>query len=332
MTRFLDPRSDIVFKRIFGEHPEILREFLNGVLPFEDESEFIVSLEYLPGEQVPDIPLIKNSIVDVRCKDASGRQFIVEMQMAWTNAFLQRVLFNASKAYVRQLEKGERYEMLCPVYGLSILDDTYDPDPDSYYHDYRIVESGKPERVLDGLRLVFIELPKYRENRPKEARKLRWAWLKFLQEAGHAGTHGHATVEEFREQVGITEPLRKAMSIAEECGFSSAQLERYDSFWDAVSRERTLMSAKFADGLAEGLAEGETLGLAKGEALGLAKGETLGLAKGETLGLAKGEVLGLAKGEALGLLKAAASMKSLGIEPQVIAEATGLSIERIAGL
>ena len=296
MTRFLDPRSDIVFKRIFGEHPEILREFLNGVLPFENESEFIVSLEYLPGEQVPDIPLIKNSIVDVRCKDASGRQFIVEMQMAWTNAFLQRVLFNASKAYVRQLEKGERYEMLCPVYGLSILDDTYDPDPDSYYHDYRIVESGKPERVLDGLRLVFIELPKYRENRPKEARKLRWAWLKFLQEAGHAGTHGHATVEEFREQVGITEPLRKAMSIAEECGFSSAQLERYDSFWDAVSRERTLMSAKFAEGLAEG------------------------------------ETLGLAKGEALGLLKAAASMKSLGIEPQVIAEATGLSIERIAGL
>ena len=300
MTRFLDPRSDIVFKRIFGEHPEILREFLNGVLPFENEIEFIVSLEYLPGEQVPDIPLIKNSIVDVRCKDASGRQFIVEMQMAWTNAFLQRVLFNASKAYVRQLEKGERYEMLCPVYGLSILDDTYDPDPDSYYHDYRIVESGKPERVLDGLRLVFIELPKYRENRPKEARKLRWAWLKFLQEAGHAGTHGHATVEEFREQVGITEPLRKAMSIAEECGFSSAQLEHYDSFWDAVSRERTLMSAKFAEGLAEGLAEGETLGLAKGEALGL--------------------------------LKAAASMKSLGIEPQVIAEATGLSIERIAGL
>ena len=287
-------------------------EFLNGVLPFEDESEFIVSLEYLPGEQVPDIPLIKNSIVDVRCKDASGRQFIVEMQMAWTNAFLQRVLFNASKAYVRQLEKGERYEMLCPVYGLSILDDTYDPDPDSYYHDYRIVESGKPERVLDGLRLVFIELPKYRESRPKEARKLRWAWLKFLQEAGHAGTQGHATVEEFREQIGITEPLRKAMSIAEECGFSPAQLEHYDSFWDAVSRERTLMSAKFAEGLAEG--------------------ETLGLAKGETLGLAKGEALGLAMGEALGLLKAAASMKSLGIEPQVIAQATGLSIERIAGL
>ncbi len=146
MTRFLDPRGDIVFKRIFGEHPEILREFLNGVLPVEDESEFIVSLEYLPGEQVPDIPLIKNSIVDVRCKDASGRQFIVEMQMAWTNAFLLRVLFKASKAYLRQLENGERYEMLCPVYGLSILDDTYDPDPDAYYHDHRTVAKSNEHR------------------------------------------------------------------------------------------------------------------------------------------------------------------------------------------
>jgi len=269
MTRFLDPRSDIVFKRIFGEHPDILREFLNGVLPFEGESEFITSLEYLTGEQVPDIPLIKNSIVDVRCRDAAGRQFIVEMQMAWTNAFLQRVLFNASKAYVRLLEKGEHYEMLCPVYGLSILDDTYDPDPDSYYHDYRIVETGKPERILDGLRLVFIELPKYRESRPKEARKLRWAWLKFLQEAGHAGTRGHATVDEFREQVGISEPLRQALAIAEECGFSPGQLERYDAFWDAVSRERTLLSGKFKEGHAEGLAAGLLKAAAGMKALGL---------------------------------------------------------------
>ena len=262
MTRFLDPRTDIVFKRIFGEHPEILREFLNGMLPFEDDSEFIVSLEYLPSEQVPDIPLFKNSSVDVRCKDAGGRQFIVEMQMSWTNAFLQRVLFNASKAYVRQLEKGENYEALCPVYGLSLLDDTFDKDSEGYYHDYRIVEVGRPERVLEGLRLVFVELPKYRESRPQEARKLRWAWLKFLKEAASVGKQGHPTAEDFREQVGITAPLRQALEISEECGFTPAQLERYDAFWDAVSRERTLMSGKFA----EGHAEGETKGLLKAAA------------------------------------------------------------------
>jgi hypothetical protein len=32
---------------------------------------------------------------------------IVEMQMEWTISFTKRVLFNASKTYVRQLKKGE---------------------------------------------------------------------------------------------------------------------------------------------------------------------------------------------------------------------------------
>ena len=294
MARFLDPRSDIVFKRIFGEHPEILQDFLNGLLPFEDESQFITELEYLPIEQVPDIPLIKNSIVDVRCKDASGRQFIVEMQMEWTSAFLQRVLFNASKAYVRQLEKGEQYELLCPVYGLSILDATFDPDPDQYYHDYRIIATGRPEQVLEGLRLVFVELPKYRQTRPQELRKLRWAWLTFLREAGYAGQAGHPTTEEFRDQVGLNEPLRQALQIAEECGFTPAQLERYDSFWDTVSCQRTLMSAKYAEGKAEGEAKGK------------------------------------AEGKAETLLETAAAMKAAGIPSETIARITGLPMERIA--
>ena len=296
MAHFLDPRSDLVFKRIFGEHPEILRDFLNGVLPFADESQHIAMLEYLPSEQVPDIPVIKNSIVDVRCKDALGRQFIVEMQMQWTSSFLQRVLFNASKAYVRQLEKSESYDLLCPVWGLSLLDATYDPDPDAYYHDYRIVETDNPQRVLEGLRLIFVELPKYRETNPQEARKLRWAWLKFLREAGDAGSQGHLSVADFSAQVGINEPLRQALTIAEECGFTREQLAIYDGFWDAVRIERSLLSGKFAEGLAAGLAEGKAAG------------------KAETL------------------RETSAAMQAAGIDPETIARITGVPMARIARL
>jgi hypothetical protein len=39
MAHFPDPRSALVFKRIFGEPPEIPRGFLNEVLPFADESQ-----------------------------------------------------------------------------------------------------------------------------------------------------------------------------------------------------------------------------------------------------------------------------------------------------
>lgn len=30
MSRYLDPKADVVFKRIFGEHPHLLKNFLNA--------------------------------------------------------------------------------------------------------------------------------------------------------------------------------------------------------------------------------------------------------------------------------------------------------------
>lgn len=56
--------------------------FLNALLPFESEEEKIKSVEYLNPELVPLNPLKKDSIVDVRCRDSLGRQFIVEMQIS----------------------------------------------------------------------------------------------------------------------------------------------------------------------------------------------------------------------------------------------------------
>jgi predicted transposase/invertase (TIGR01784 family) len=100
MACYLDPRNDLPFKRIFGEHPDLLMSFLNAFMPFE-EHQRIESLEYLPAEQVPENPAKKNSIVDVRCRDNYERKFIVEMQMLWSSVFSNRMVSNASKAYRR---------------------------------------------------------------------------------------------------------------------------------------------------------------------------------------------------------------------------------------
>ena len=199
--RYLDPRNDLVFKRIFGEHPHILLSFLNALLPLEPD-EMIVSLEYLPAEQVPQLPLLKNTIVDVRCRDQRGRQFIVEMQMVWTDAFMHRVLFNASKAYVRQLEKGEQYELLQPVIGLSLLDDVFDDESDEYYHHYRLVNVERPARVIEDLQLVFVELPKF--NAAKVPRDLRRMWLRFLRETGE--TKAPAAQEQMEAEFAAAAP------------------------------------------------------------------------------------------------------------------------------
>jgi predicted transposase/invertase (TIGR01784 family) len=260
--RYLDPKNGIVFKRIFGEHPHILRSFLNALLPLTEE-EKIVSLEYLPAEQVPQIPTLKNSIVDVRCKDKQGRQFIVEMQINWTSAFLQRVLFNASKAYVRQLEKDEQYVLLQPVMGLALLDDTFDRDTEEFYHHYKMVNVQQPSRVIEGLQLVFIELPKFKpETMPKD-NPHKQAWLRFLQEAGEEQS------SDIMSELGKQVPeIKEAYELAVESSFSKAELESYDRYWDIVRTEKTLIAGK----LAEGEAKGEARGLAKGRAEGEAKG------------------------------------------------------------
>jgi len=114
MVRYLDPKNNLVFKKVFGEHPDLLKSFLNAMLPLPADS-LIAELQYLPTEYVPEIPEFKHTIVDVRCVDTHGRSFIVEMQLQWSNHFAQRMLFNTAATYVRQLKKGEGYDSLCPV-------------------------------------------------------------------------------------------------------------------------------------------------------------------------------------------------------------------------
>ena len=66
--KYLNPKADLTFKRVFGEHPDLVMSLLNALLPLAPEEE-ITDIEYLPTEMVPDNPWKKNSIVDVRCKD-----------------------------------------------------------------------------------------------------------------------------------------------------------------------------------------------------------------------------------------------------------------------
>ena len=167
--RYLDPKADLTFKKVFGGHIDLVISFLNAMLPFESPDEEITEVQYLNPDMVPNTPFGKDSIVDVRCRDGRGRQFLVEMQMMWTSAYKQRVLFNASKAYVSQLGKGCDYDLLQPVYSLNLVNDTFS-EGEGYYHDYRIVEDAETKEVIEGLRFRYCGcgiLPKSMNTREK---------------------------------------------------------------------------------------------------------------------------------------------------------------------
>jgi predicted transposase/invertase (TIGR01784 family) len=260
MARYLDPRNDLPFKRIFGEHPDLLMSFLNALMPLEKHQR-IESLEYLPAEQVPENPAKKNSIVDVRCKDNYGRQFIVEMQMLWSNVFENRMVFNASKAYVRQLNEGEFYNLLQPVYALAILSDTFDDKTEEFYHHYRIVNYRNTEEVIAGLEFVMVELPKFKPEKMAD-RQMASLWLRFLNEVKEGRSSNIA--DELKENAYI----RRALDICEEGAFTDAELAAYDKYWDIIRTEGALIAVSEARGEARGRAEGEAKGRAEGRAEG----------------------------------------------------------------
>lgn len=247
MSKYLDPKADLTFKKVFGDHPDLAISFLNALLPFETEDEYLTDIEYLPVELVPKTPLQKNSIVDVRCKDARGRQFIVEMQMFWSREFKYSVLFNASKAYVKQLDRAYNYSLLQPVYSLNLVNETYEPDNDIYYHDYKIVETGQPANVIDGLRFVFIELPKFTPHTFSEKR-MHVLWLRYLTEIDER-------TREVPEEMMENSDIRKAVEQVEESAFSPAQMEAYDKFWDIIRTENTLVESAERKGRIEALRE-----------------------------------------------------------------------------
>ena len=289
--KYLSPKADLTFKKVFGEHPDLVISFLNALLPFEKPEEEITWVEYLNPELVPQTPLQKDSIVDVRCRDHLGRQFIVEMQMLWTSAYKQRVLFNASKAYVSQLERGCDYELLQPVYSLNLVNDTFSSS-DEYYHDYQIVERADTREVIEGLRFIFIELPKFTPKNYND-KKMQVLWLRYLTEINEK-------TREVPEDLLENPEISKAVTQLEESAFSEAQLLGYDRFWDMVSTAKMQISSSRREAREKGLEEGRKEGLEEGR-------------KEEKIKLARG-------------------MKAEGIPPALISKITGLDAEEIARL
>lgn len=237
--KYLDPKADLTFKKIFAGHPDLLISLLNALLPLKRNQQ-IKSIEYLPTELVPVDPLHKDTIEDVRCRDVEGRQFVVEMQMAWTDAFKQRVLFNASKAYVSQAEMGCKYEDLQPVYSLNLVNEIFEKDMKEYKHNYHIVHDKRTKKVIEGLCFTFIELPKFHPHTMKEKR-MTVLWLRFLTEINDKTQEVPAELLESPE-------ISKALEEVKISAFTAEELRAYDKFWDRVSSEKTLMEGRYDEG------------------------------------------------------------------------------------
>ena len=244
---YYDPKTDIVFKKIFGEHKNLTISLLNAVLKLEGDDQ-ISDVEYLPSEIIPLTDGKRRSVVDVKCKVSDQIYFIVEMQMYWSADFLRRVMYNCSKLYATLYNEGVRYYKMKKIFAINILNDVYQTKNTNNYHRYTMSEVDNPESVIPGFEVVCIELPKFKPQDKAQGKMLR-LWQSFLTSI-NAGVDAESIPQELMENSETKQALELCQNLTEE------ERRAYDSFWDLeslnIDRENTVKEMGRAEGRVEG--------------------------------------------------------------------------------
>ena len=261
LSKFLDPKNDIAFKRVFGSenHKDILIHFINDILELKD-SEQIESVEFLSPIQDPEIAYKKQSIIDVLCRDKNGVQIIVEMQVAPTKGFEKRAQYYAAKAYSRQLNSGSgedgRYENLKEVIFIAIADCIIFKDKAEYKSDHVILDKNSYEHDLQDFSFTFIELPKFTKDKISELETIIEKWCYFFKYAANTSE------EDLKKLIGSDLVINQAYEALNQFNWTEQELIAYEQELKRIRDNRAAEDYLIEKGKTEGI----ELGIEKGKA------------------------------------------------------------------
>ena len=216
--KFVDIKNDIAFRKIFGNEnrKEVLISFLNAVLWLENDKK-IISVDILTPYQLPTLKGGKVTIVDVKAKDQSDKNYIVEMQVAEVDGFDKRVLYYAAKSYSSQIDRGDLYEKLNPTFFIGILDFEVTQNK-NYISRHRVIDKETGENFIKDIEFNFIELPKF-NKKESELKTVIDQWVYFIKNAEN--------LEVIPESVK-DEGLKHAYQDADMHNWTKEELEAYD--------------------------------------------------------------------------------------------------------
>src|SRR5438874_110053 len=184
----IDPTVDFAFKHLLGRESTrpILISVVDSVLN-PAHGFHIKDLELLnpfnPKETLDD----KLSILDIKARDQSGRQFNIEMQMLAHRYYEKRILYYGCKLHQQQLHEGEDYLTLKPTISISFLDHLLFPQVADYHLRFRLLEESHSFPFTDDLEVHTLELPKFEKSAAELESELD-IWLYFLRHAGKMDT------------------------------------------------------------------------------------------------------------------------------------------------
>ncbi len=218
--KFINPKVDYAFKKIFGseQSKEILISFLNAII-YEGE-KIIESLTIVNPYNPGQIMSLKDTYLDIKAVLVDGSLVVIEMQVARMTAFSKRVAYNLAKVYANQLEKGEDYPLLNPAIAVTITDFILFNNTEDTINKFVFQEETKKFECLEKeLRLIFVELPKFKKIL-SELNSLTDKWIYFLKEA--------AGLDEIPENLGEVSEIKMALNIANKINMTGEELDLVD--------------------------------------------------------------------------------------------------------
>lgn len=261
LTKFLDPKNDVAFKKIFGtkKNKDILIHFLNDMVVFR-EGKPIVDVTFLKTIQDPEISTKKTSIVDILCEDQDKNTYVVEMQVAQHKGFEKRAQYYASKAYVSQMEKGGIYENLKEVIFIAIANFTMFPEKESYKSDHVILDRENHQHDLKDFSFTFLELEKFTKTKDQLASMIeKWAYY---------FKHAEDTSEEDLHKIFENDVIiQRAYEELDRFNWKEEELRAYEAVVKHEMDYQASLDFKFEQGVQKGVEKGK----AEGERKALAK-------------------------------------------------------------
>lgn len=232
--------------------------------------------------------------VDIMARNDKGELIIIEIQLSREVHYLERVLFGVGKAISDHIWKGDSYRNVKKVYSISILYFDLGEGNDYVYHGqtvFRGIHTG------DIFELSERDREMLRMRSPKEV--FPEYYLIRVNEFDKVAV---TPLEEWIDYLknghvrsGTRTPgLREAGEKLNYMRMSHKERLAYDHYLDSLRIEEDCLESAKLEGRAEGLVEG------------------------------------IAKGKAEARTDMARNLKAMGIAPEVIAKATGLTSEDIA--
>ena len=255
MARFIDPRVDWAFKRIFGSEDtkECLITFLNGL--FEDEL-VIKDVTFAKTEKLGLRPDDRGVVFDVYCVTNEDKHIIVEMQKKEQEYFADRALYYTARAIVQQGVRGIWDYHLAPVYTVCFMDFVSDsPVLKKFRTDLVLTDLQTRQRVSDRMRIVYLQLPLFDKHTEAECMDIFDCWIYIVKNMN------------MFEQMPFSEKypvFRKLAEIGDLRKLSREELELYDE--DIKNMRDIYATRKFDE------KKGMEIGMAKGMEKGMAKG------------------------------------------------------------